>query len=408
MNKFIQEPYRIFFPLGILIGVIGAAHWFFYWMGWISAYSGLLHSAIQIQGYMSCFIIGFLMTAMPRFASTFPAKFAEVSSIFILFLLNLLFLFLDRWVLSELAFMFVIVLFARFAIVRIKKRNPSVNPPVEFIWIPFALFNALIGSGILVLLRLGLIPSAMANIGEDLSRQGYVLAIVGGVGGFLIPRISGRFQAAKPEGNACDMKDIDSQRRRKMIFNLVSAVFVFASFAFDSSETNVIGSFIRAAVITSVLWRSGAIPKTPRVKDLFVWLAWVSVWMVVLGLWLTAFFPQFEKTALHVIFLGGFSLMTFAIGTMVILSHSGQSDRLRKPIFVLWVVAAAVVFALLFRIVAIFIPTLFFQFLAIASLIWIFGSVSWFCYTVPQLGRSASDSEFDRQHEEMKKRVSGS
>ena len=63
-----QEPYRFFFPLGILMGAIGVGHWLMYSIGWLKTYSSEFHSSIQMETYMACFVIGFLLTAMPRFA----------------------------------------------------------------------------------------------------------------------------------------------------------------------------------------------------------------------------------------------------------------------------------------------------------------------------------------------------
>jgi len=75
-----REPYRLFFPLGILMGTVGISHWLFYALGWMKSYSGFFHSSIQILSYMNCFIIGFLLTALPRFTG---AKHATKNELFL-------------------------------------------------------------------------------------------------------------------------------------------------------------------------------------------------------------------------------------------------------------------------------------------------------------------------------------
>ena len=140
-----DEPYRLFFPLGILIGFIGAGHWLFYTVGWSSSYSGLFHSLIQTQGYMICFVIGFLMTAMPRLSSTAHASIREVGSAFLLICAIVGFLAVHLWIWAELGFIALLLAFVRFAFVRISRRNPSHVPPVEFVWIPIAILHGLVG-----------------------------------------------------------------------------------------------------------------------------------------------------------------------------------------------------------------------------------------------------------------------
>jgi hypothetical protein len=60
-----QEPFRIFFPLGIALAWVGIGHWAAYAAGWISTYSCTAHGLVQIQGFLLAFALGFLLTAIP-------------------------------------------------------------------------------------------------------------------------------------------------------------------------------------------------------------------------------------------------------------------------------------------------------------------------------------------------------
>src|SRR5438270_12458909 len=64
------DPYRIFFPLGIVLGVMGVAIWPLYYYGVTEGYSGRAHAFVQTSGFLYAFIIGFLLTAIPRFTGT--------------------------------------------------------------------------------------------------------------------------------------------------------------------------------------------------------------------------------------------------------------------------------------------------------------------------------------------------
>ena len=407
MKRVCSEPYRIFFPLGISIGILGVSHWFFYWAGWIPKYSGFFHSAIQIQGYMSCFIFGFLMTALPRFSSTHAATFTEVFSMVTSILLNVLFLFMGKWIYSETCFIFSVLVFLKFALSRIQKRSEHVNPPVEFIWIPIALLHALCGSLILILVQKRYFPAGFLNIGEDMSRQGFVLAIVAGVGSFLTPRLIGRFQSLKSSCDVCDLKEIYKMRRKNLIFQLVLALVLFLSFFFDSKEANAFGSYLRTFVVSIALFKSKSLPKFPKVSDFYAWLLWISMWMILIGLWLTAIFPLYEKTVLHFTFLGGYSLMIFSVATMVVLTHSGNSEKLHQRLIILRIVAFAVAGSLILRISAVWFPFAFFEFLGAASVVWLIGAVAWLFFALSKILKFPADADdFEHTHEQIKREIS--
>ena len=44
------DPYRLFFPLGILLGIAGVAVWPAYHFGWTEGYSGRAHAFVQAEG----------------------------------------------------------------------------------------------------------------------------------------------------------------------------------------------------------------------------------------------------------------------------------------------------------------------------------------------------------------------
>src|SRR5262244_4324922 len=66
------DPYRIFFPLGIALGVTGVAMWPLYYFAITASYSGRVHAYVQTDGFLYAFIAGFLLTAIPRFTGTEP------------------------------------------------------------------------------------------------------------------------------------------------------------------------------------------------------------------------------------------------------------------------------------------------------------------------------------------------
>src|SRR5690606_26694302 len=100
---------------------------------------------------------------------------------------------------------------------------------------------------------------------------------------------------------------------------------------------------------------------------------WVSVWMLPLGLVVSALLPDFRVAALHVSFIGGFGLMAFGVATHVSLSHLGmESLALGRPWPVV-VLGATFFFALLGRLAADYSDA-YFEHLGWAVAFWLIGS----------------------------------
>ena len=85
-GRFAAEPFRVFFPLGILAAVVGVALWPLHLWGIVPWYPGQTHARLMANGFFGGFIIGFLGTAMPRMLSTKPLKSIETGLLAVLYL----------------------------------------------------------------------------------------------------------------------------------------------------------------------------------------------------------------------------------------------------------------------------------------------------------------------------------
>src|SRR5262245_23957915 len=77
-SDFGREPFRIFFPAGVLAGIVGVSLWPLYFTHVLEFYPGLGHARIMAYGLFGGFIFGFLGTAMPRMLSANPLRIIEV------------------------------------------------------------------------------------------------------------------------------------------------------------------------------------------------------------------------------------------------------------------------------------------------------------------------------------------
>ena len=64
LSDLCKEPFRVFFPEGILAGVIGVSLWPMYVFKVTLLYPGEAHARIMACGLFGAFIFGFLGTAM--------------------------------------------------------------------------------------------------------------------------------------------------------------------------------------------------------------------------------------------------------------------------------------------------------------------------------------------------------
>ena len=356
---------------------------------------------------MACFVVGFLATAIPRFSGTHHASLGELITFLLLTSGITFFLFCHLWIPAELCFVSWLLALARFVFIRIKERSksdgvPKNSPPIEFVWIPIAILHGILGSVILILYQSKFLPLWIGDVGEDMLFQGFILSIVAGVGGFLIPRLMGRFEMVK-SSEVCATKEVERRKRRNLFVHATLGLLFFASFWIDIPGCQVWANSLRALAVTSALVWSRSLPFPPRTSDLFARLLWISAWMIPVGLWFVVAFPAQEKGMLHFTFIGGLSLMTFAIATMVVLSHAGESAQLRRPLPILWLVLIGAILALSFRVAAGFYPNRFFFYLGIAASLWIVVGTGWFCFVVPRIPRFPEEGTFEQEHEKMKR-----
>ncbi len=386
MEVICREPYRIFFPLGVVFAMFGVGHWFLYAIGWLKHYSGFYHSSVQIMAYMGAFVFGFLLTALPRFSgmpSTTPLELAS----FVLGIIGVFAcLMMQEFMMAYVFFMICLLLLVRFAFVRVlKKKNPLLSaPPKEFVWIPIAVMHGIVGCVLVILGQLKIIGPPWMTAGKPMVEQGFLLSVIAGVGGFLLPRLMGTYsKKGRPDDVSFDR--IFKIEQMKIPFHLVMGGILFITFFIEGTGQTALAYALRGSVIFAIFLSNKILPRLPVVQDLFVMLVWVSTWMISAGLWLVAIFPEYRVALLHIVFIGGFSLLAFSIATMVVLSHAGQARMLARPLVIFWIIGIGILAALMNRLCVLYDPDSYFRFLGVASLIWMVMGLSWLCYAAPRI-----------------------
>ncbi len=395
------EPYRILFPLGMLLGCVGVSHWAFLAWGWLEFGSGTYHALTMTGLFMVCFIFGFLMTALPRFSSSQSSTAWEMWSVVSLIVAAAIWGALGHPHVVVIVGVALWGVLAIFGVRRLmQKRKLPVTPPVEFIWITLGVVQGMVGGVLLSLHQ----PWATAA-GMPMVQQGFLLSVVIGVGGFMAPRLLGRaFVTAVP--NTLDPLQARKSRMQRLIIYALAALILMGSFLIEGTGEIRLAYGLRALVLTALLGYFVRPYILPSVKDLYVWYVWLSVWFLLIGYLGVTIWPVYRVMWLHVSLLGGVCLMTFAVASMVALSHGGQAERLKKPNAPMVLMGVALIAAMGARVLADgYLVAYYFELLATAAVLWVLAALSWFWMVGPYLGASISARQMEIQHEQAKARA---
>ena len=138
-----REPFRIFFPTGALLGLVGISLWILYYGGAGVPYPNVAHARLMIEGMMASFIFGFLGTAGPRLTSAPHFSFAEVATLFTLDLLAAGAHAFEAHRFGDLCFLVCLLVFVVMLLKRFRRR--ADNPPPNFVLVAVGLLCGIAG-----------------------------------------------------------------------------------------------------------------------------------------------------------------------------------------------------------------------------------------------------------------------
>lgn len=369
------DAYRYFFPAGWILGIWGVLLWILFpWS--LVQYPGLNHPEIMMGGFFLCFVCGFLMTAAPRFTSSFgPSLWEHILSGTLIAAL-----FLSLAASSKTPFYIVVNVMFLFLACYLLRRflNRKSNPPDAFVFVGFGVLSGLVGSVTLTLGQFVDVPTSLYSFGRILFLQTYILSLVLGVGSRLIPALLG-WAPLPTELKKATKNDL-------LKFTLLAFVFIL-SYVVEVWLHFVVGQALRAIVIGVLCLQYWNIHKFPKRRGYQTWGLWIASWSLVLGQIGLTILPSFRIHLLHVIFTSGLALMTFMIAVRVGLSHGHHEMALEKSSKALGLGAFLIFFAGLTRLSAGFAPHIYQSHLIYAAYTWILGLLIWGWIFLPKIYR---------------------
>jgi uncharacterized protein involved in response to NO len=372
------EPFRIFFPLGLLLGAIGVALWpLFVWHA-IEFYPANAHVRLMIEGMMGSFIIGFLGTAGPRLLEAPPLTAVEISALIALQIASSLLHLIQEQTAGDVAFLALLLFFV--GAMATRARTTQDLPPPQFVLVLFGLLNAI--AGILLVTAAKSITNALFlnQLGKLMLNEGFVLFPILGVGAFFFPKLLG---GAKPEPT--DLRIAAALWRKRAAIAALTGLLIWSSFILEALAWIRTAALVRGVTTLIYFAGQGHLLERPSGPQFLAQCFRLGALLLVSGLFLPVVLPGYPVASLHLTFIGGFSIIVFTVSTRVIIGHAGESHLFQKRLRFLIAALALLVVAMVTRVGADFIPPGHNSHLAYAALIWLLAAIVWAWALVPKL-----------------------
>lgn len=377
------EPFRLFFPLGVLAGVVGVLLWPLHFLGVLPAYPGVGHARIMAHGFLGSFIVGFLGTALPRLLGVSPLSRSEVGLLAGLQLATLIAHAAGQNRVGDSAFLITLLLLVVAVGRRFSQRTDL--PPPGFVLVALGMICAIIG------LALDILPSVPDEssasrlvLQSRLIYQGFLLLPVLGVGGFVFPALLGT-------RNRNDLPESRTPTRAWLRWALPSAatgLVIIATFFLEVVGWVRLAHGLRWATAGLHLIVQIPLSPTPGTSATISHSLRTGLALTLTGLLAVAILPQWRVALLHLMLAGGLSLVTFSVATRVVFGHSGQRQRLFQRNRWMIVAFALILMGTLTRITGDFLPQILPTHYSYGAVSWAAGAIYWALQVLPGVLRA--------------------
>jgi uncharacterized protein involved in response to NO len=375
-----KEPFRLFFPAGVLAGMIGVSLWPLHFANIIELYPGQAHARLMAFGLFGAFIVGFLGTAMPRLLSAPPLGVANVIGLLLLYTAMVASFAVQQLSWGDHLFLGLLLVFAGMMVARVRHRQDT--PPPGFVLVLLAIVCVLAGAVLSVVpyWKEDFDPCWIA-LQRLLSYQGFVLLPILGIGPFLLPRFFGLPSSHSfPEGLIPP-----AAWRKKALLALTVGILIIVSFFAEVEGWFRTAHAVRFAVTALYILLEFPFNKAPKMNTGLGLALRIAFGSLVAGFILIAAFPAYRVSLLHLTLIGGFSVVTFAVATRVVFGHSGNLEKLQGRNWGIIIAVGIMLFAMVTRISGDFWPKIMASHYSYGAIFWIAGVLLWSCLVLPKV-----------------------
>ncbi len=379
------DPYRVLFPCGVLFALAGTLVWPLYALGRVP-YPGPIHRVLMIEGFQLSFVSGFMLTALSGLTHggkyrpwELWAALAGLASVALGSLAGLAAPGAPGVAPVTAQAGFVLTVLTLLVASGTRARTSRGRAPGEIVLIVLGLLLGLAGGLWQLALAAGWMGEPAPGFALRLVSLGMVLSLVLGVGGLLVPTFLGTWEPLRIPVVAPGREP----GGRAWLHGGV-ALLLLASFFAEGAGLRALGGTLRALTASLVLLLVWKIHRPPRNRTVSAFTLWSAGWSVLIGLWVVVLAPSHYLAGEHVVFLGGFGLLTLAIASRITVMHAGfvlpVELRTRHPVAV-----AFVGLALAARLAAEYAPASAATLLAVSGSLWALAWLGWTATSLPLL-----------------------
>ena len=381
------EPFRILFPLATLLGISGVSLWPLFFSGQHKFYPGPMHARLMIEGFLAGFVIGFLGTALPRLLSAPPLRRGELWTLVALHMLTAGLHIGEQPRAGDAAFIALMLVFGACMISRVRRRVEL--PPPGFVLVAFGFLSGLAGPVLWLCGTQGWVSGSVTLFGAMLLNQAFVLFLLLGIGTFLLPRFLRLENVRTMAGERTPSTPLRAGASPgwllRAAFSGVTGCALLASYWLEASHPAMpAAAWLRA--IAAIVYLAAMVPFHRQTFPLHTapLAAQLALLALVAGLIFPLFWPSQRVAGLHVVFLGGFSLITFTVATRVVLGHSGNEALFETRLPALQIAALLLLAGSVLRAVGDFSPARP-HWLNAASYLWMLAAGVWGFSVLPKV-----------------------
>lgn len=392
IQRIAAEPYRVFFPAALLAGVIGVLLWPLFYAGQISwipnalqlhFYPNFAHAHLMIEGFVGGFAIGFVGTALPKMLSAKPLHSWQLGLLLMLHLTLCTLHLLGYTRAGDGVFAVMVACLLSFLGLRIKS-GKSIPPPGM----------VLAGMG-LISGTLGAVWMAGDGFGFDyhwyaffqrLLYQAFILLPLLGIGGYIFPMILG---TTNQHGNLSGPKISKAWKNKAAESGIVGALILISYWLETSnggspSQTRAM-SWLRVALCFVWITKESGWLKRNTAKGVMAFALRAGIVCLLGGMLAVGIWQQHKIALDHSLYIGGFGLITMIVATRVLYGHSGQGKKFQLWVKPLCWCTGLLLFTMLTRVTADFMPKIMLSHHVYAALLWIVVSIIWGIALLPSV-----------------------
>jgi uncharacterized protein involved in response to NO len=375
----LREPFRLFFPVATLAGLLGVSLWVPMLLGWTDNYPGTAHARLMVQGFFAGFMFGFLGTSLPRLLEVPALTAKEVFPLFALFAGNVAAHGVGTDSFGDM--LFSVELVAWLLVLKGRCQAKRDLPPPTFVLVGLSFGCGLAGTGLLLAAHFVELAVELELLAKLLSYHAFVLLCMLGAGGFLLPRFLGLgVRRTLPASDA-----VTPEWRAAARFAGGTGLLIVITYGLEAAGWTRSATTLRALLIAAFLWRELPLERLHWTWNGVQWLLVVGLGCLPLGVLASGWMPGWRVALSHIELLSGFGLITLGVATRVVFGHSGERAQLERFHAPLTVAAALLLLALLNRLAGDLVPSTMVSHYLYAALCWLGGMLLWAVRVLPKV-----------------------